>query len=292
MLTYFFLVITMLSWSANTVFAILTVGEVSPMVIVFCRWLGVSLLLLVFVQQHIRKDWSVFLSNKAYFLRMAVLGFTFFNALYYVASQTTTAVNLGILQGSIPIFVLIGSVLFLREKISKLQAMGVVITLLGVVLVSVKGDVAILINLAFAKGDLLMLLACLFYAAYTMGLKNRPKIHPLSFFSYLAFLALLTSIPLLGLEMASGLSQYPTAKGWVIIALITLFPSLLSQVLYIMSVQNIGPARAAVFVNLIPIFSTIMAAFILKEHIQWFHYAALAMVLGGIGLSEIKARSA
>lgn len=288
MLTYLFLTITMLFWSANTVFAILSVGEVSPMVIVFCRWLGVSLLVLLFARQHIRKDWPVFLNHKAYFLRMAVLGFAFFNGLYYVASQTTTAVNLGILQGSIPIFVLMGSVFFLHEKITKLQTLGVMITLIGVVLVSVKGDLEALINLAFAQGDLLMLLACLFYAAYTTGLKNRPKIHPLSFFSYLAFLAFLSSIPMLGVEMALGLSQYPSAKGWVIIALITLFPSFLSQVLYIMSVQNIGPARAAVFVNLIPIFSTIMAALILKEHIQWFHYAALVMVLGGISLSELK----
>jgi len=291
MITYLFLIVTMLSWSANTVFAILSVGEVSPLVIVFCRWLGVSLLLLVFAQQHIRQDWSVFLSNKAYFLRMAVLGFTFFNGLYYVASQSTTAVNLGILQGSIPIFVLLGSILFLHEKITKLQTFGVFITLLGVVMVSVKGDIDILVNLAFAKGDLLMLLACLFYAAYTTGLKNRPKIHPLSFFSYLAFLALMTSIPLLGIEITLGHSQYPTMKGWVIIGLITLFPSFLSQMLYILSVQKIGPARAAVFVNLIPIFSTIMAALVLKEHIQWFHYVALIMVLGGISLSELKKKN-
>ncbi len=288
MLTYLFLIVTMLSWSANTVFALLSVGEVSPMVIVFCRWLGVSLLLLVFAHKQIRQDWAEFASRKAYFLRMALLGFAFFNSLYYVASQTTTAVNLGILQGSIPIFVLLGSVLFYHNKLTFLQIIGVVITLLGVVLVSVKGDVDVLINLAFSQGDLLMLLACLFYATYSLGLKDRPKIHAMSFFAYLAFLAFLSSIPLLGIEMTLGHSQYPSTKGWIIIALITLFPSFLSQVLYIISVQNIGPSRAAVFVNLIPIFSTIMAAVVLKEHIQWFHYAALFMVLGGIGLSELK----
>lgn len=291
MLTYLFLIITTLSWSANTVFAILSVGEVSPMVIVFGRWFGVTLLLLLFAHKHILQDWAVFKNNKAYFFRMGIMGFTFFNALYYVASHTTTAVNLGIFQGSIPIFVLLGSVIFYQGKLNGFQIIGVIATLLGVVLISIKGDLNLLLNLVFAKGDLLMLLACLFYAAYSLGLKERPKIHALSFFAYLAFIALLTSTPLLGLEIALGQSQYPTTKGWIIIGLITLFPSFLSQILYILSVQNIGPARASVFVNLIPIFSTIMAAFILKEHIQWYHYAALILVLGGIGLSELKKES-
>lgn len=288
MLTYFLLTITMLFWSANTVFALLSVGEASPMVIVFSRWLGVSLLVLLFARKQIRQDWAVFLDNKAYFLRMAVLGFAFFNGLYYVASHTTSATNLGILQGAIPIFVLIGSVLFYQGKLGILQIIGVIIALLGVVLVSVQGSFDVLMELAFAKGDLLMLLAGLFYAAYSLGLKDRPKIHSLSFFSYLAFLAFLSSIPLLGIEIALEQSLYPSKKGWIIIGLITLLPSFLSQILYIISVQNIGPARAAVFANLIPIFSTIMAAVVLKEHIQWFHYIALFMVLGGIGLSELK----
>ncbi len=288
MLTYILLIITMLSWSANTVFALLSVGEASPMVIVFFRWLGVSLLLLVFVYPHIRQDWPEFIKRKGYFLRMALLGFSFFNGLYYIASHSTTAANLGILQGSIPVFVLLGSVFFYQTRLTSIQIIGVFITLLGVVLVSVKGDWNIFINLAFSQGDLLMLLACFVFAAYSLGLRQRPNIHPLSFFSYLAFLAFLSTIPLLGIEVALGQSQYPTVKGWVIITLITLFPSFLSQILYIISVQNIGPARASVFVNLIPIMSTIMAAVVLKEHIQWFHYTALMMVLGGIALSELK----
>lgn len=286
MLTYFFLVLTTLSWSANTVFSILAIGEVSPMVIVFGRWFGVLLLLLIFAQKYIRKDWETFKTHKKYFLFMAMAGFSIFNGLYYIAAHSTTAVNLGILQGSIPIFVLIGSIIFLSNKITSLQIVGIVITLLGVVLVSVKGDLEILINLALAQGDLLMLLACFLYAAYTVGLRKRPNIHSMSLFAYLTFFAFLTSIPLLGLEIAMGQSQFPTSKGWILIGLITLFPSFLSQVLYILSVNNIGPARASVFVNLIPIFSTIMAALVLNEYIQWFHYASLIMVLGGIALSE------
>jgi len=286
MLTYLFLIVTTLSWSANTVFAILSVGEASPMVIVFCRWFGVSILVLVFAFKYIQRDIEVFKQHKWYFLRLALMGFAIFNSLYYIASYTTTAVNIGILQGAIPMIVLVGSVLFLKTKISSLQVVGVVITMLGVVLVSVKGSVDALIQLAFVKGDVLMLIACVMYASYTIGLKNRPDINPLSFFSYLAFLAAISSVPLLGIEMMLGETQYPTQKGWMIIVLITLLPSFLAQVLYIMSVKNIGPERASVFVNLIPIFSTIMAAFILKESIQWYHLTALAMVIGGIALSE------
>ena len=283
---YLFLILTTLSWSANTIFAILAADQVSPMVIVCARWLGVSLLVSIFAYKHLLNDREVIKENIRYFILMGMSGFALFNGLYYIAAHTTTAINLGILQGSIPIFVLIGSVFYYHTRLKSIQILGISLTLIGVILVTVKGDLNILLGLEILRGDLLMFIACLLYAAYTLGLKKRPKIHSMSLFAMFAFVAFLTSVPMLITEYQLGYTQMPTPKGWVIIGLITLFPSFLSQILYIHSVEAIGPTRAGLFVNLIPIFSAILAVIFLNEHFQWYHLAALGLVLGGIALSE------
>ncbi len=256
------------------------------MVIVCARWLGVSLLVALFAHKRIRQDWSVIRRNKFYFVIMGMFGFTIFNALFYFAAHSTTAINLGILQGSIPIFVLVGSFVFFKHKIGVFQALGVFFALTGVVLVTVKGDISILKSLDFASGDLLMLMACVLYAGYSLGLRKRPNIQSFSLFSLFTFCAFLASIPLVLIELQIGQLQLPTTKGWAIVGLITLLPSFLAQILFIHSVNNIGPARAGVFINLVPIFAAIMAVIILKEEFHWFHFWALLLVLGGIALSE------
>jgi drug/metabolite transporter (DMT)-like permease len=155
---------------------------------------------------------------------MGALGFTAFNALYYVAAHWTSAVNIGILQGSLPVFVLIGAFLAYRTPVGPLQLTGVAVTMLGVVLVASRGDLARLTGLAFNLGDVLMIVCCALYAGYTVGLQRRPAVGALSLFTVLAAAALLTSLPLVGLEAALGHLQWPTAKGWIIVALVVLFP--------------------------------------------------------------------
>jgi drug/metabolite transporter (DMT)-like permease len=217
---------------------------------------------------------------------MGALGFTVFNALFYVAAHSTTAVNIGIIQGSIPVFVLVGAFAAWRTRVTALQVAGVLVTSLGVAIVAAGGELARLAALALNLGDLLMILACLLYAGYTLGLSRRPPVSPLSLFMAMAGVAFVTSLPLALAEAALGLFQWPTPAGWLIIALVALFPSFLAQIAFIQGVSLIGPGRAGVFVNLVPVFASILALLVLKEPFQPFHAVALGLVLGGIWLSE------
>ena len=129
-------------WGGNVVAGKLAVGEVSPMMVTFLRWFISFGTLAVVAREPIRAEWRLLLPAWRYVLLMATIGFTGFNALFYEAAHYTTAVNIAIIQGSTPIFILIGAVLFFRGKVGPLQAVGVAMTLFGVVLTASHGDPA------------------------------------------------------------------------------------------------------------------------------------------------------
>lgn len=283
---YLLLTITTLCWAANAIFGRLAVGEISPMALVTGRWLGVTLLIVVFARHHLRRDWPSLRRKLPLIATMGVLGFTGFNALFYVAAHYTTAVNIGIIQGSIPVFVLIGVFAAYRTRVTALQLAGVAATMLGVAIVASGGEFARLVALAINFGDVLMVIACVLSAGYTVGLRKRPAASSLGLFAVLAMAALAASLPLTIVEAALGQFQWPTLAGWLIVVAVTVFPSFLAQIFFIQGVAYIGPGRAGIFVNLVPVFASIMAVIFLREPFEVFHAVALALVLGGIFLSE------
>jgi len=283
---YLLLAMTALCWGGNAVFGRLAVGEISPMVLVSLRWLGALSLMLVFASGHIRRDWTLLRANWVFLSAMGALGFACFNALFYISAHSTTAVNIGIIQGSIPVFVIIGVFVVYRTKVTLLQSVGVLVTLLGVTVVGAGGNLANLASMAVNHGDLLMVAACALYAGYTVGLRKRPAVSALGLFTILAASAFVASLPLVAIEASLGQLQWPTTTGWIIVLLVTLFPSFLAQVFFIQGVELIGPSRAGVFVNLVPVFASILAVVFLRENFELFHAVALGLVLGGIWISE------
>jgi drug/metabolite transporter (DMT)-like permease len=283
---YLLLTFTALCWGGNAVLGRLAVGEVSPMALVTLRWLGAFTLLLVFAHAQVRRDWPALRERLLFMAAMGAIGFTVFNALFYSAAHWTTAVNIGIIQGSIPVFVLIGAFAAYRTRVAGPQVAGVLVTMLGVAIVASDGQLARLASLALNFGDVLMIAGCVLYAGYTLGLSRRPLVSPLSLFTGIAAAAFLSSLPLALAEAALDRWQWPTPEGWLILALVTLFPSFLAQIAFIHGVMLIGPSRAGVFVNLVPVFASILALLVLQEPFRPFHAVALALVLGGIWLSE------
>ena len=131
-----------------------------------------------------------------------------------------------------------------------------------------------------------MMIACTSYAVYTIALRDRPRVSGFVFFSVLAGAALLISLPLLVYEVAAGLVVWPDALGWAVLLYVALLPSLLSQIFFMRSVELIGPNRAGLFVNLVPVFGAILGVALLGEPFRAYHAIALFLVLGGIWLAE------
>ena len=283
---YPLLVLTMLMWAGNSIASRMAVGNIPPMALTSLRWVFVCAVVPLLLRRQIAEHWPVLRQRWRFIAAMGALGFTAFNALMYIAGYSTTAINIGILQGAIPIFVLIGAFIAYRTPIAPLQALGVGVTLLGVAVTASRGDIHVLASLSFAMGDLYMILACGLYAGYTVAIRQRPAIPSLVFFVAVASFACLFSLPLLGLEIATGHFFWPTAQGWLILAFVVLGPSILAQLTFLRAVELIGPGRAGVFVNLVPVFAPVLAVAIIGEQVAPYHGLALVLVLSGIFIAE------
>ncbi|MDP9902112.1 DMT family transporter [Variovorax ginsengisoli] len=286
---YLLLVFTTLTWGANAVAARLAVGEVSPMMLTCARWVVCCAALAVFSRREIAAHWRAALPAWRFFALMGTFGFTGFNALFYAAAHHTTAINMAIIQGTIPALVLLGSLVFFRTRITRLQVVGVLLTMAGIVVVASRGELAVLASLRLNIGDVWMLIACLLYTFYTLGLRQRPAVPAIVFFAATAAVACLASLPLLAVEIARGDFVAPSAKGVALIVFIGLLPSFISQLSFIQAISLIGPARAGVFLNLVPIFGPLLAVLVLGKQLSLYHAAALALVLTGIYVADILA---
>lgn len=283
---YLLLVVTMLMWGGNAVASRLAVGNIPPMTLTSLRWVLVCAVLPFLLRRQMAEHWLVLRERWRFIAAMGALGFTGFNALMYIAGYSTTAINIGILQGAIPIFVLIGAFFAYRTPIAPLQALGVGITLLGVAVTASRGDIHVLANLGFAMGDVYMILASMLYAGYTVAIRQRPAVPSLVFFVAIASFACLFSLPLLWLEVATGHFFWPTMQGWIILVFVVLGPSILAQLTFLRAVELIGPGRAGVFVNLVPVFAPVLAVAIIGETLHAYHALALLLVLSGIFIAE------
>lgn len=281
------LTLTAIFWAGHTVAARLAVGEIQPFQLTTLRWVAVAAALWPFYGAEIRAHWGGEIRPRfGSIVWLGIAGMTGFNALYYFAAHYTSAINLGILQGSLPIFVLAGAFLAHGARASLVQWVGVLVTALGVVVVATRGAPLSILQVDFNTGDLAMVAACAIYAAYTVALRDRPAMPAAAFFALLAMVAALTSLPLMALEMYFKGFRLPTGNGLLIALWIAVFPSFLAQIFYLRGVDLIGPGRAGVFINLVPVIAAALAVALIGEPFAPFHAAALALVIGGIWLAQ------
>jgi drug/metabolite transporter (DMT)-like permease len=275
-----------LFWAGNAVAGRIAVGQIAPLTLVFVRWVLVIAVLWPIYGHQVRQHWPDIRRRSISLVMMATLGFTAFNVLFYYAAYYTTAINIGILQGSMPIFVLTGAFLAHGTRVSLVQVLGVLITTVGVIVVATRGEPLSILEIDLNRGDLLMLIACLLYAFYTVALRNRPDMPGAAFFTLLALIAAATSLPLVVFEALTVGLVVPTVKGFLVTAYVAIFPSCLAQLFLLRGVDLIGPGRAGVYINLVPVFSAILAVGMLNEPFAPFHATALVLVIGGILLAQ------
>jgi drug/metabolite transporter (DMT)-like permease len=283
---YLYLIIATLCWGGNAVAGKLAVGHISPMMLTFWRWfLAVVIIFAISVPQLV-KDWPVARKHLPILFFYGVVGYTTFNATLYTALKYTTAINVTIEQAAIPMLIFFINFIFFRMKVSLAQIGGFSLTLIGVALTASHGDIASLLQLTLNYGDALMIIALVAYAVYTVSLRWKPPIHWRSLMALPALFALLTIVPLLLWELSSGDAIWPDGRGWIIATYTAVFASLVAQILYIFGVERIGANRAGLFINLVPVFGTLLSVVIIGEDLQLFHIAALVLALGGIAIAE------
>ncbi|MGU3539409.1 DMT family transporter [Methylobacterium sp. A54F] len=275
-----------LLWAGNAVAGKVAPGQVSPQALTCLRWAIACLALALVARRRVLAEWPDLRGHWPRIFLMGACGYTIYASLFYAAGAYTTAVNLALFQGAIPVLVILMNFVVHRIAVGPAQVAGVLITLLGAATAATHGDWVVLRTLDLNRGDVLMLGACVLYAGYTVGLPSRPKVSALTFFSAMALAALLTSLPPLAIEWAAGRLIWPTPEGWLITVFVGLGPSLAAQLMFMHGVELIGPNRAGLFVNLVPIFGAGLAVLILGEPFRWNDALALGLVLGGIFVAE------
>ena len=281
------LTLAALFWGGNAVAAGMAVGEISPMLLTFLRWLGAALLMLALFGQETAAELPNF---KGHWLKTAALGasgFALWNGFLYTAAvYGASPINIGLMQGAMPMMVIVGAAIFFREWIGPVGALGIAITCGGVMVVTSGGSADRLLSSGVASGDAIMLFGCVLYAAYTLGLRTRPAIPATPYVTIMFCFAVLTAAPLAIGEAMLGNMIFPSAKGWAITAFNALIPSALAQIFFLHGVDMMGPGRAGAFLNLIPIFAVILSVLVLGLVFEPFHALAMALVLGGLWLSQ------
>ena len=283
---HFLLTLTSIFWAFNTVAGRAAVGEVSPLLIVSVRWFFVSIILSILCRNQLIETWSILNKKIKWLIFMGLFGFTGFNSAYYVAAHDTIAINLGLVQGTMPAFIIIIAWIWLKDKINFTQFLGVLITFIAVLIVVCSGNFNALIELELNSGDIVMIFACTLYAIYAVGLRKKPKISALPLLTFFAYIAFLGSLPGLIYETYSNQLILPAQKGFIILGVIIIFPSFLAQIFFMKGVEKIGPSRSGLYTNLVPVFSSLLAVFFLGEEFQFFHLLSLIMIFTGIYLFE------
>lgn len=289
--SYATLCIVMLFWSGNFIVGRAVNGVISPFTLALMRWSGALLILLPFAWRHVRIDRHRLLSHWKIVLLLGLTGVAAFNAFIYSGLQFTTASNGLLLQAAIPALVLIFNRLFFGDRASALQIVGVALSMLGVAVIVLRGDLAALARLTLNFGDFLVLCGVVCWALYTSLLRLRPACHPASFLTATFAIGAAAMAPLAVIEMAGGAGIPLRADTLSAFVYVALFPSLVAYVLYNAAVKNLGAAPAGQMITLMPLFGAGLAALLLGETLFRFHFIGMMLILGGIVLGALARRA-
>jgi len=254
------------------------------------RWAFALVTLSAIDWRHLRVDWRTVRLNALYLLILGAIGFAVFNNAVYSAVTFTSGINVSVEQGAVPMFIFVANFLVFRLKITAQQVLGLILSLVGVVLVSSHGEPARILAMEMNIGDVIMIAACVAYAGYAVALRRKPPIDWRSLMIAMSTGALVGSLPFSVAEYMHGSFLPPDRQGWLIVLITTIFPSILAQMFFVRDVELIGANRAGLFINLVPIFGMLLSVIVVGETLRPYHAVAVLLVFGGIWLAERPAR--
>ena len=284
---YLLLSLTSLFWSLNWIIGRAIVGHVSPLAITFIRWVVAVAVMMPFAWPQIRDHWPAIRRNWKTVAWLGFWGTGLHNAFAYVGLQYTTATNGVILNSSIPVMIVILGWLIYRDTITRLQGLGVVVSLAGILTIVSRGDPAVLRELSLNKGDLILIVGMVFWAAYTVFLRMKPaEIPGLALLACCGSIGVLLLLPLFLFEMffLGGHIEWSVATVSAMLY-VGIFPSFVGYVFWNRGVSEVGPNVAGIFVHLMPPFGALLAWLFLDERIHLFHLVGILLILSGIAFT-------
>lgn len=288
-LAYAALICTTALWGSNGVVSRALMDTIPPLVMAAARWAVAFVVLLPLVWPErralvdaLRRDWKLLVV-------LTLLGGAPQSALVYSGLAESTAIHLGLLNSTIPVLIILISWGWYARRPSRLESIGLTISLIGVLLILAHGDLGSLLRLQFNHGDLMMLGAVLVWAIYTLRLKERPP--SLSLFAFVFVLALigeLLTLPFAALQWVQAGGVHLGMREWLGLLYIGAVATLVSAVLFSYGVERVGAVRAGILIHLMAVFSSLFAALFIGERLYLYHAAGFVLVAGGAILGCLK----
>jgi drug/metabolite transporter (DMT)-like permease len=286
---YLLLSITALFWAGNAIVGRLAAGHIPPVTLAFLRWSLAFLIILPIAWKHLAHDWPTIRATMGTMIVLSITGISAFTSLQYWSLEHTQALNTLLLQSAGPLFVAVWSLILLGVRLTLAQAIGVGLSLTGVLVILLQGDLTALTGIAFNRGDLIFTVALAIFGLYSVMSLKRPNIHGLSFVAFTFGCGAACLVPALILELLTRPVMQLDTANLLSLFYVAVFPSTLAYLCFNRGVQLIGANRAAPFFHVVPVFGSVMAIVFLGERPQLFHVIGFALVLTGVFVASRKA---
>jgi len=289
-LAYTLLVLASLCWSGNFIIGkFATLFEIPPLTLNTFRWISVWLILIPFTYKEIYSNLAYIKKNFLIIGFMGVITISTFNSVVYFALNYTQVINAVLVLAIIPAVTIVLSSLMKVEKTNTFQIFGLILSIIGVGSIISNGDVQRIVSLSFNNGDLWMLVCVLSWALYsTLLKKNKFKLSQFSLIQIMVSVGILFLIPQYFYEQSIGLELNLNKAFFLILFYVVVFPALVAYYCWQKGVEIIGPNRATMFIQLMPLFSAVMAIIIFKEKFELYHFVGATFIVSGIYLSNKK----
>ena len=279
-------------WAGNAVVGRLVYDLIPPITLNFFRWALALLILLPLAYGVLRPRSGLWPHWRRYAL-LGLLGIGLYNALQYMALQTSSPLNVTLVASSMPVWMLALGALFFGTAVTQRQIIGALLSISGVLLVLSRGEWSTLIALRLVPGDVLMLLATLSWSCYSWLLvRTSEPAHLRGNWAAFLLAQVVFGLGWSGL-MAGGewalIAARPIVWGWPLglaLVYIAVGPAVVAFRCWGVGVQRVGPAVAGFFSNLTPLFAALLSAAFLGEVPRLYHAGAFIFIVGGIVVSS------
>jgi drug/metabolite transporter (DMT)-like permease len=289
-LAYLLLTLSVFFWAGNFIVGkFATLFEIPPLTLNVFRWMSVWLILMPFTYKEIYNNLPYIKKNWFVISFMGLITISTFNSVVYFALNHTQVINAVLVLAAIPVATIVFSSFMNIEKTNSFQLFGLLLSIIGIGSIISNGDIQKIISLNFNKGDTWMLVCVITWALYsTLLKKNQFKFSQFTLIQLMVSAGLLFLIPQLFYEKSIGLEVNFNKAFFIILFYVVVFPAIAAYYCWQKGVEIIGPNRASMFIQLMPLFSAVMAIIIFREKFELYHFAGAAFIVSGIYLSNIK----
>ena len=275
--------------ASNLVVARGGVEFVPPISLAFWRWTIVFIILLPFTYLSLKEKYKIIQKEYKKLFFLGAMGCGVCGAFPFLAGQTTTVANMGIIYTSSPIFIILISALFFKEKITLTKVIGLVACLIGVFAIIIKGDLELLINLKFTIGDLWMLAAAIGWALYSIYLFYwKTELEIFQRFTLVAFFGAVSLFPFyIGEEIYFQRTAFNNEFYlWTIFAAVS--PGIIAFTLYTLAQKQLGASLTGFTLYIFTVYAAIYGYILFDEQLENYHYLGTVLVFFGVYLAKKK----